>query len=139
MYANGQGVQKDDTEAARWYRMAAEQGDAGAQFDLGVNYANGKGVQKDDAEAARWYRLAAEQGEARAQLNLGVMYYFGRGVRKETVSAHMWFTIAGANGNEDARNNREALERDMSRAQISRATEQAKACMASNYQDCGQQ
>ena len=73
---------------------------------------------KDDTEAARWYRMAAEQGHADAQFDLGVNY---------------------ANGNEDARNNREALERDMSRAQISRATELAKACMASNYQDCGQQ
>ena len=36
----------------------AEQGNATAQFNLGLMYANGEGVPKDDAEAVRWYRLA---------------------------------------------------------------------------------
>ena len=57
-----------------WYRLAAEQGDASAQYNLGVMYAKGRGVLKDEAEAVRWYRLAAEQGDAYAQNNLGVMY-----------------------------------------------------------------
>ena len=48
----------------RWYRLAAEQGNATAQFYLGVMYTNGAGVPKDDGEAVRWYRLAAEQGYA---------------------------------------------------------------------------
>ena len=46
MYANGEGVPKDDAEAARWYRMAANQGDAAAQYSLGVSYANGEGVRR---------------------------------------------------------------------------------------------
>ena len=40
-------------------RARAEQGDASAQFNLGVRYADGEGVPQDDAEAVRWYRLAA--------------------------------------------------------------------------------
>ena len=48
-------------------RLAAEQGNANAQFNLGLMYANGEGVPEDDAEAVRWYRLAAEQGNANAQ------------------------------------------------------------------------
>ena len=48
----------------------------------------------------------------------------------------MWLNIAGANGEEIARESRDSLERDMTRAEISRATELARACMASDYQDC---
>ena len=58
---------EDDAEAVRWYRLAAEQGHASAQFNLGLMYARGLGVSEDDAEAVRWYRLAAEQGHASAQ------------------------------------------------------------------------
>ena len=84
----------------------------------------------------KWFRPAAEQGDARAQHNLGVMYANGWGVLKDSVLAHMWLNIAGANGEEAARKQRDNLEDDMTRAEISRATELARACMASDYQDC---
>ena len=74
MYQNGRGVPQDDAEAAKWYRLVAEQGDTWTQTRLGVMYANGEGVPENDAEAAKWFRLAAEQGDAEAQHNLGVMY-----------------------------------------------------------------
>ena len=80
--------------------------------------------------------LAAEQGQANAQFNLGVMYDNGEGVLKDSVRAHMWYNIAGANRNETARELRDNLEDDMTRAEISRATELARARMASDYQDC---
>ena len=105
---DGEGVPEDDAEAARWFRLAADQGLAGAQYDnLGNMYADGRGVPEDDAEAARWFRLAADQGLAGAQLNLGVMYANGEGVLQDNVTAHMWFNIAGANGAEFGRDNRE--------------------------------
>ena len=63
---------KDDAEAVRWYRMAAEQGDAQRSVLSRLSYANGKGVTKDDAEAARWLRMAADKGDPKAQFNLGV-------------------------------------------------------------------
>jgi hypothetical protein len=74
MYANGQGVTKDEAEAVNWWRKSAEQGNADAQFNLGLSYDNGLGVTKDEAEAVKWYRKAAEQGNANAQSNLGFMY-----------------------------------------------------------------
>ena len=77
-----------------------------------------------------------EQGVASAQFNLGVRYDTGWGVLKDSVLAHMWLNIAGANGNEVARENRDNLERDMTRVEISRATELARECMVSDYQDC---
>ena len=48
----------------------------------------------------------------------------------------MWLNIAGASGNEAARESRDNLEDDMTRAEISRATELARTCMASDYKDC---
>ena len=90
MYANGEGVPEDAAEAVRWYRLAAEQGDATAQFNLGVMYANG--------EAVRWYRLAAEQGYAAAQFNLGVMYANGEGVPEDDAEAVRWYRLAAEQG-----------------------------------------
>ena len=88
------------------------------------------------AEAVRWFRLSADQGDASAQYNLGASYANGEGVLKDSVLAHMWFNIAGANGNEAAKEGRDNLERDMTRDEITRATELARACMASDYQNC---
>ena len=68
----GQGVAKNDVEAVKWFRKAAEQNYARAQYNLGVCYAKGQGVAKDEAEAVKWYRKAAEQNYAEAQCNLGV-------------------------------------------------------------------
>ncbi len=137
MYSQGLGVPEDDTEAVRWLRLAADQGRADAQFLLGVMYAEARGVPQDDAEAARWYRLAANQGNATAQYNLGFMYYDGRSVLKDSMLAHMWPNIAGANGNETARESRDNLERELTPAEITRATELARECMASGYESCG--
>ena len=99
-------------------------------------YTTGAGVLKDEAEAVRWYRLAAAR-LSEAQFKLGVVYTNGEGVLEDSVLAHMWFNIAGANGYEDAREQRDTLERSMSLVEISRATELARACMDSGYQDCG--
>ena len=84
-YANGEGVPKDQVEAVRWYRAAADRGFAKAQHNLGLRYATGKGGGKDDREAARWYRAAADQGLAEAQHNLAVAYANGAGVPKDEV------------------------------------------------------
>ena len=46
MYVNGQGVQQDYVEAVKWFRRAADQGNAGAQLNLGFSIHNGKGVQR---------------------------------------------------------------------------------------------
>src|SRR5437867_9161069 len=55
MYEHGNGVPRDFAKAARWYRLAAEQGMAPAQLNLGTLYENGQGVAQSYAEAARWY------------------------------------------------------------------------------------
>ena len=63
MYYFG-GVAKDDRQAVYWYRKAADQGNANAQYNLGVMYENGEGVAKDDKQAVYWYRKAADQGNS---------------------------------------------------------------------------
>ena len=65
---------QDDAEAMKWYRDAADQGDASAQTNLGVMYDKGKGVPQNDVEALKWFRNAAKKGDADAQDNLGLMY-----------------------------------------------------------------
>ncbi len=67
MYHTGQGVQQDYAEAAKWYRKAAVQGVAAAQYNLGLMYTNGHGVTQDYAEAVKWYRKAAAQLRAHRQ------------------------------------------------------------------------
>ena len=101
-YADGQGVQKDDTEAVKWFRKAAEQGLAAAQCNLGLSYAYGRGVQKDDTEAVKWYRKAAEQGNVCAQFFLGDCYENGIGVEKDEKEAVKWYRESAVNGNVDA-------------------------------------
>ena len=62
MYENGKGVPQDYETAVKWYRLAAEQGDALAQTNLGVMYANGTGVIQDYVRAHMWGNLGASNG-----------------------------------------------------------------------------
>ena len=88
------GMAKDDAEAVKWYRKAAEQNHAPAQYNLGICYDSGKGVAKDPVEAVRWYRKAAEQNNASAQYGLGFGYYYGEGVAKDYAEAVQWYRKA---------------------------------------------
>ena len=69
-----------DPDTITEIRLSADQGNASAQYNLGLMYDFGWGVPQDKAEAVRWFRLSADQGNADAQYNLGVSYVFGRGV-----------------------------------------------------------
>jgi hypothetical protein len=60
----------DYAEAVKWYRLAAEKGNAISQYNLGFLYENGQGVPQDYAEAVKWYRLAANQGYTDAMVAL---------------------------------------------------------------------
>ena len=103
-YENGEGVKKDKTKAAEWYRKSAEQGYARAQCNLGYYYQFGKGIlASDDAKAVEWYRKAADQGYACAQYYLGESYKNGWGVEKDKSKALEWYRKAAAQGHEDAR------------------------------------
>jgi TPR repeat protein len=98
----GAGVAQNHTEAVRWYGLAAAQGHAGAQSNLGFMFHHGSGVAQDRAEAIRWYRLAAAQGYARAQYNLGGMVHFGQGAPQDKAEAVRWYSLAAAQGHSKA-------------------------------------
>jgi TPR repeat protein len=84
----------------RWYRKAADQGNATAQNNLGKIYEDGLGVREDWVEAVRWYRKSAEQGFADGQFNLGRAYQFGMAVPQSRQEAIRWFDKAGDQGND---------------------------------------
>ena len=75
-------VHKDKGLAVKWFRKAAEQGDAPAQCRLGWCYEIGEGVETNAAEAVKWYRKAAEQGHAEAKDALKGLSDKSDGVKK---------------------------------------------------------
>ena len=105
MFANGQGVPKDEQKALVWYRKSADQGNPDAQYNLGLMYFYGQGVQKDGQQATTWFRKSAAQGNANAQHNLGVLFDRGEGVPKDAQQAVMWYRKAAEQGYADAQFN----------------------------------
>lgn len=90
--------QGDYATALRLWRSLAEQGDADAQYSLGVMYNNGDGVPRDYAEAMKWHRKAADHGNGNAQFNLGFMYDRGRGMPQSYAEAAKWYSLAANQG-----------------------------------------
>jgi uncharacterized protein len=88
----------DYATALRLLRPLADQGDAGAQYNLGLMYANGQGVPQDYAAAVNWYRKGGEQGDTEAQVNLGLMYDNGQGVQQDYATAMSWYRKAAEQG-----------------------------------------
>ena len=91
-------VHKDLAKAARLYKLAADNGDAQAQWYLGEMYANGNGVKTDRSTAARYYTLAADQAPPHAQWSLGVAYNCGDGVAKDLDKASQLYQLAANQG-----------------------------------------
>jgi TPR repeat protein len=126
MYANGHGVAQDHAEALKWYRLAADQGYADAQYNLGVLYKDGHGEPQDYAEALKWFSLAANQGDPVAQNGLGFMYANGKGVPQDFVLAHMWWSLASTRGNEDAAVGRDQIAARMAFTDVEKAQRLAR-------------
>ena len=122
-YADGlaTAMRGDYAAALKEFRPLAEQGDAEAQYNLGVTYMHDTGVPVNYAEAVKWYSKAAEQGHAAAQSNLGLMYALGIGVPEDYVKAHMWFLISEANGDGTAAKDLANVKKRMTPAQIAKA------------------
>jgi TPR repeat protein len=79
LYQYAKGVEKDSRTATKWYRAAADQGYAEAQYEMGQAYIWGeeRGVREDPAKAAAWFLKAAKQGNQQAQASLGEIYSGG--------------------------------------------------------------
>jgi TPR repeat protein len=94
---------KDDREAARLFKLAAEQGNAFGQNSLGIFYATGRGgLPQDDREAAHLFKLSAYKGNAFGQHSLGFFGATGRGgLSKDDREATRLFKLAADQGNAD--------------------------------------
>lgn len=86
-YDQGRGINKNQIEAATWYRKAAELGHPAAQNSLGSMHQFGEGVPQDNVEAVKWFQKAADQGYGEAYTNLGYMYDVGLGVKQDQQKA----------------------------------------------------
>ena len=161
-YAAGLGVLQDPVLAYMWFERAHKNGnpdaserqaalartmnaadpksarEAARALGMAANHQpERRGPCKDDATAVGSVWAAAEAGDIQAQATLGRMYAEGQGVHKNSELAHMWLNIGAANGNEAAAELRNALERDMTRSEIGRATEIARHHTTSDYEECG--
>jgi TPR repeat protein len=126
-YSFGTGVTKNDSEAVKWYRKAAEQDHVGAQYALGWAYYKGEGVPQDYGEAFNWYQKAAEQGDSGSQYRLGVMYEKGEGIAQDYVASYIWYHLASqTHGLEFARKHRNRVAEKMTSAQIAEAQRLAR-------------
>ena len=110
-------------------RLAAEQGDANAQYNLGLTYYNGEGVPQNYQEAVKWYCLAAEQGNADAQFGLG-MHAFDKAVPQDYVQAHKWINLAASRATPeeagDYRSVRNEVAEQMTASQVAEAQRLAR-------------
>ena len=68
-YNYGTGVEKDETEAVKWYRKAAEKGLPSAYESIGYFYENGLGVKRDIKEAEKWYKLSENKDTKTNKIN----------------------------------------------------------------------
>jgi len=98
MVSLGLCYEKGTVASFKWYSRAAEAGNVGALYNLGVCYRDGKGVAADARAAVKWWTRAAEAGLAEAQHNLGVCYATGAGVVRDFAAARMWWMRAAAAG-----------------------------------------
>jgi uncharacterized protein len=126
----------DFSTNAQVLEALAAQGNAIAQFNLGVLHDTGRGVWQDHAAAARWYRLAAKQGHAAAQFNLGGLYFEGQGVAKDMVRASLWFTLAAIAGFDGASRNRNTVATLLTAAELAAVQQLARQCPQNRYATC---
>ncbi len=90
------------TEAAKWLKMASDNGIVEADNHLGTLYADGKGVEKDIPEAIRLLTRASEAGMPYAQSRLAHIHYFGQGVPVNKAEAYRWYSKAAEQGEGEA-------------------------------------
>lgn len=107
IYVLGPEGVKNPAEAARWLHKAAEGGDIGSQYYLGLLYLRGRDrdfdIKPDAAQAAKWFAKAAEQGHTDAALTLASIYEEGAdGLPQDMAAAARWYRKAAELGKPNA-------------------------------------
>lgn len=138
LYANGEGVIVNMTEAVKWFEKAARHGNSEAQFLYATALLEGSGVVQDYQAALNWMVRPATNGNPDAQYRLGQMYHFGIGTPVDKVKAYMWFNLAAAQGNDAAIRARESVVGQLKPEQIALAQTDARR-ISQNIRDSGNQ
>lgn len=134
LYCLGLGIVEDEKEAEKWYKRAADKGDAqgehnlevlrnlrevrnfakagdaDAQLKYAVMIANGEAGNRTAEEAAEWLQKSANQKQAKAMNELGTWYLRGNGVPIDEKKAREWIRKAADTGLEDAKHNLQLLD-----------------------------
>ena len=140
MYANGNGVEKNEKLALMWFNRAAQnnfsksptakkvvkikrtsqkfkfakeaaaKGNSRAQFDLAMMYHKGDGVSKNEQLAFNYFHKAARNNSVEAKFQMGLNFAQGRGVRKQAQLAKYWFKLAAKAGHSKAMAHLASLE-----------------------------
>jgi TPR repeat protein len=98
LYVQGDVVRQDDAQAVKWYRWAAERGNASAQSRLGEMYYLGRGIRKNYSQAFTWFQESAQQGDVSGERDLGFVYLQGFGVAKDEQKGVEWVRKAADRG-----------------------------------------
>lgn len=125
-YKYGRGTEQNHARSLQWFRVAADQGDADAQFNLGRiygkafgTYAKLRAAPQDDVQAVYWYCKSAEQGYRPAQFSLAEIYEEGgQGIPRDYVKAYYWMSLAGAGGDTAASRKLESYAAHLTASEI---------------------
>ncbi len=122
MHKNGDGVPQNSSQAMKFFKSSAEQGNPGAQRSVGVMYYEGwDDVPPNYPKAAEWQLLAAVNNVPEAQHMLGLMLAIGQGVPKNIVHAFYWVNIAALNDVKDAIKTRDGIIEKMTPEELAEA------------------
>ncbi len=98
IYANGDGVDADDTAALAWYEKAASQSHAMAQANVGAMYFMGQGAEKNIPSAIKWLTAAADNNDVNGLFNLAVIYTKGEDIVEDQEQAAELYRKAAEQG-----------------------------------------
>jgi uncharacterized protein len=95
MYQNGLGIHRNESAAALWMKMSADQDYELAWHGMGFMYMEGEGVEKNPAEAEKWFKKGIEAGLIGSMTTLAMMYKEGNGVGQNLEEAERLMKMAG--------------------------------------------
>ena len=124
-------------ESFRWFKLAADQGMAVAEHQVGLMYLQGRGTAKNLLSAMRYLEQAALKASQKAQLELGGLMLIENNYER----AYVWFALAAALADSEEDYNLAVEGRDEAVTHISEITlyelqSFATTCLENNFENC---